>query len=442
MSRFGNQSIEKPAAAYPAAASMPTGAATSLPEARAAAAAAPARYPATYDAPRPDPEIPPFFTRPPLPNLAAVGSAPRTSRPTQPQVSGLPMLFKPQAPRGKPFPWIWAVALFVATSAAVFAFLLFGGLQTDGGGIGQALRSVIPNGDLNLRVRTEDDRLRLTWNQRNPAVAAAIDGNLQIFDGQEHREVHLDGRQVADGLVLYRPRTNDVTFRLDVRGQQGTVTGSVRVLDGLGDQQPLDVSAPGSGSANQLSSSRNLSEPVGSKTPGSPAPIRPGAAAGSRLPIIETPSTTPSHAVRPSSVRRSEPFQNAGASPESRASTINGWETSGSKAPAKPRVPPSVTKPVTSSAGFVGPRPLMQVMPNTGAIPSGTIQSRTRVEVQVHIDPAGKVSGAHLAGATVNQTVAVAALAAARQWTFIPATNNGQRVESDHTIVFEFRPQR
>ena len=151
------------------------------------------------------------------------------------------MLFKPQAPPGKPFPWLWAVVLFVATSAAVFTYLLFGGLQTDGGRIGQALRGAFQSGDLNLHVRTDDDRLRLTWNQHNPAVAAATAATLQIFDGQEHREVHLDGRQVADGLVLYRPLTNDVTFRLVVHGQQGEVTGSVRVLDGLGAQQPLDV---------------------------------------------------------------------------------------------------------------------------------------------------------------------------------------------------------
>jgi outer membrane biosynthesis protein TonB len=42
----------------------------------------------------------------------------------------------------------------------------------------------------------------------------------------------------------------------------------------------------------------------------------------------------------------------------------------------------------------------------------------------------------------VNQSIAAAAVAAARQWTFVPASSNGQHVESDHTIVFEFRPQR
>jgi TonB family protein len=85
---------------------------------------------------------------------------------------------------------------------------------------------------------------------------------------------------------------------------------------------------------------------------------------------------------------------------------------------------------------------LMQVMPRTSGIPNGAIQSRTRVEVLVRVDPVGKVESARVVGGVSNESVASAALAAARQWTFEPASDNGHPVESDHTIVFEFRPQR
>ena len=137
------------------------------------------------------------------------------------------------------------MGLFVVCSGVVFAFLVMGGLQGDGGRVGQIFQAAFSSGDLNLKVRNEDDRLRLSWNQRNRAVASATDATLQIFDGQQHRDIHLDGRQVGDGSVLYRPLSSDVTFRLEVHGDQGSTSGSVRVLDGLPARQAiLDVSAP------------------------------------------------------------------------------------------------------------------------------------------------------------------------------------------------------
>ena len=60
----------------------------------------------------------------------------------------------------------------------------------------------------------------------------------------------------------------------------------------------------------------------------------------------------------------------------------------------------------------------------------------------MRVDQTGHVAYARvLNGASVKRAVSAAALNAARQWTFQPATLRGQRVESDHTIVFEFRPQ-
>jgi outer membrane biosynthesis protein TonB len=50
---------------------------------------------------------------------------------------------------------------------------------------------------------------------------------------------------------------------------------------------------------------------------------------------------------------------------------------------------------------------------------------------------------AHVLNENANSKGALsgAALAAARQWTFQPATLQGEKVESEHTIVFEFRPE-
>jgi hypothetical protein len=459
-------------------------------------AAAPARIPHL----RPEPHLDPRFASyapPPPPishelapmdrahlevahtDLANIGRAPRTGRAEYPEVSGLPMVLRPPSYR-KSFPWAWATGLFVLCSALVFAFLAVGSLQNDGGRLGQVVQAICPGGDLNLRVRNEDDRLRLSWNQRNHVVASASGATLQIFDGQQHREIQLDGPQVADGSVLYRPLTSDVTFRLEVRGEQGATTGSLRVLDGLSARQAvLDVSAPAvpaapvqsaasatpsplfplpgdsaapalirnsPAAAPRASTDPNYPPPTGAHLASNSASLATGPAAESRQRVAryETPQTiTP---IQPS------PIQST-----STGSTINGWDTGSSRSRSKRR--PAPVYPAASSAntpsvntksvntksvntGYVPPRPLMQVMPNTRAIPNGTIQGRTRLEVQVEVDQQGRVSSAHAVGTGVNEKISSAALAAARQWTFDPASINGQRVVSEHTIVFEFRPEQ
>jgi TonB family protein len=82
----------------------------------------------------------------------------------------------------------------------------------------------------------------------------------------------------------------------------------------------------------------------------------------------------------------------------------------------------------------------MQVTPNLRSIPNGIIQAVTQVEVQVDVDPNGHVSAARVLTPGLNDKISAAALMAAREWTFDPATNNGQHVNGAHTIVFEFRP--
>ena len=444
MGQLSMAEIGKPAAVATAAGAFTARAAPSASTSAAPASKAPDRQPEFRADPRP-PQPPPA----PAPaksefdfELSRLGRNPRTGRSIPTEVSGLPMVMRPPAPKSKSSSWPWAAALFVATSATVFALLLLGGMRSDGGRVSQAFHTVFPGGDLNLRVGNDDDRLRLTWNQRNPIVAAASDATLQIFDGQQHRAVHLDGRQVADGVVLYRPLTNDVTFRLEVRGEQGATAGSVRVLDGLADQQPLDVSAPKTAASHPGTSPNTLadSKDANLKDPGAPTLIRPDA--GVSPPAADTPvPVPPQHSAR--AAKHYETPQSIGTPPDANGSTINSWDTSNKALRSKARTTLRGTPPVTGS-GFIGPRPLMQVMPTTSAIPSGSIQSRTQVKVEVRVDPAGKVAAARVvsAGAGAGEPLEAAALAAARQWTFEPASSNGQHVESDHTIVFEFRPQR
>jgi TonB family protein len=141
------------------------------------------------------------------------------------------------------------------------------------------------------------------------------------------------------------------------------------------------------------------------------------------------------------------PQLNAAAQPPAAGSTINGWDSS---APAIPRpAAPETTTPAPAAAPenkppvFGPPKPLLQVMPNTRALAPGVITQVTRVEVAVRIDNIGRVMSAHVLNESGSSKGALsqAAVAAARQWTFQPATLQGEKVESEHTIVFEFRPE-
>jgi TonB family protein len=415
--------------------------------------------------------------------LAQIGRAPRTGRAVSNGISGLPMVLRPPVPP-KASAWPWTIGIFLLCSGLVFGFLALGGLQGDSGRIGQMMQSLFPGSGLNLRVRNEDDRLRLSWNQRNNAVASASDATLQIFDGQMSREVHLDGREVADGSVLYRPLTNDIRFRLIVRGEQGSASGSVRLLDGLASRQStLDVSSP---AQNALAMRPGETTPVSGAPvsgdaaapallrdgaavlpPGPAATFVPGAATGNAASAAADPALSayvppvgmattgrPGYQaphgfgdVAKSSAQPYETPATIGTNAGSRAGgdttggvTINGWDPAPvTKSRTKARTtqtPVSSSYGDTTRAGFVAPRPLVQVMPNVRTIPAGTLPVRTRVAVKVSVDSYGRVTGARVTGAGVNSKVAAAALSAAKQWMFDPARDNGIRISSEHTIVF------
>jgi TonB family protein len=327
--------------------------------------------------------------------------------------------------------------------------------------------------------------LLLSWNRRNAAVAAASDGVLQIFDGATHREVKLNGNQVADGSVLYKPLTQDVTFRLEVHGAgQTSAIGSMRVLDATAASREapvLDVSP----SSVTPSSVTPASATRASATPPSVTPARASAVTQpvnplpvpdtARTATVKTPpqSAAPARDVpaktqsakaeiardnespapsvqppprlvssRPDSQPQPQPAGVPGTQPPSAGSVINGWDSS---APAAPRTVPTTTVASfeTKAPVFIPPKPLSQVMPNTRTLAPGAISQVTRVEVTVRIDSTGHVLSAHVLNenGSTKGALSAAALAAARQWTFQPATLQGEKVESEHTIVFEFRPE-
>jgi TonB family protein len=450
----------------------------------------------------------------------------RAMRYPEGEVSGLPMVINTPKRRAG-VPWFSTALVFVTFSAITFAVLAVKGTQSGNGKLAQIMRVIFPSGDLGLHVETQGDRLLLSWNRRNAAVASAAGGVLQIFDGTQHREVRLDGGQVVDGSVLYKPVSPDVTFRLEVHGtDKSSAMGSMRVLDATatGRETPVpeltgSPTAPArtttSGPPNPIpvpeTAQRVVDKPAAPKnaepgqvviyrhpnsTPVAPAPVhtipansgqtptqtvarqttgsgalpvqqppvdakanasesdRPPDVAAAGSPQLNTAAQPPPHSVPPHpdtqwDTQRQTPAASS-LQPPVAGSTINGWDPSVPETP-RPTAAPETNKPAPTPAASLGakppafgpPKPLLQVMPNTRSLAPGLITQVTRVEVAVRIDNAGRVISAHVLNESGNSKAALsqAAVAAARQWTFQPATLQGEKVESEHTIVFEFRPE-
>ncbi|HTU48767.1 MAG TPA: hypothetical protein VMF91_27135 [Bryobacteraceae bacterium] len=141
-------------------------------------------------------------------------------------------------------PWVSCLLVFLlaagVTFAAVYVHELWSGPALS---MPRFLQPIFPGTGLGLKVEYEGDRLLITWSRTSPAVRSAVQGVLRINDGGQQRDVIMDSTQVVAGSVLYKPASNDVTFRLEVQNDQGKATAeSIRVLDS---GKPPPAAAPG-----------------------------------------------------------------------------------------------------------------------------------------------------------------------------------------------------
>jgi TonB family protein len=374
------------------------------------------------------------------------------------EVSGLPMVISNTRKRRSMLPLVSTGLVFLFFSAITFAILAMTGSGSGTGKISQIMRILFPGTDLGLRVDSQGEKLLVSWNRRNPTVASASDGTLLIFDGADRRTVSLNAEQVANGAVLYKPVTNDVTFRLEVHGtDQSTVMGSQRLLDATRitasahSDQPLDLSNKSStppaqpktsqAAANKPAPAPNTRRPVlyrnsenGRVSVPVPLPTQPPQEAAAKTPV-ETPTTAPTNNPPPASGAAPQASNPPASTPNLQApanpgSTINGWDREHEETP-----------PDARTSAFIAPQPVLQVLPNTKTLPPASFTQVRRVSVEVKIDTTGHVTSAHIVndGGAAND-LSNAALTAAKQWTFQPATLRGEKIASEHTILFEFRP--
>ena len=347
------------------------------------------------------------------------------------------MLFRSPPRPSRSNPWLAFVLVFVFAAGLTFTVVAFRGWRA-GAGIAspQFLENLVLPAALDLRIDTQGDRLLVAWDRTSQVIRSAASGKLEIADGSVTRTLDLDVAQLAAGQLLYKPASNDVNFRLEVRRTDGSqVVETMRVLDAIPPPPPTTVTVPPAAvPAPQTTAKPDVQQraPAESEsrphTGGTSEPTSPQRTESpkTREPAYVPPESTPSGA--------------ALKTPEPEALRIE--------------PPPSRVTPNRSDAGPVDLadakalssfRPalaLKQVMPDMRDFGAGQIYKPMHVEVQVTIDRRGHVRTARVLanpnGAIAG--IATMALRASRQWLFEPATLHGRPVESEHIIRFDFAP--
>jgi len=84
---------------------------------------------------------------------------------------------------------------------------------------------------LHLRARMGAEQMEVSWDHDSAAIREAERGNLQILDGDVTESVPFEPAQLQDGVLVYRPRSNDVSVRMEVSERSGEkISESVRAV--------------------------------------------------------------------------------------------------------------------------------------------------------------------------------------------------------------------
>jgi protein TonB len=283
---------------------------------------------------------------------------------------------------------------------------------------------------------------RLVWNRDALKRLGAIGAMLTIRDGGVDRLQFLSPLDLSAGAILYVPRTSDLLFNLKITLPDGPdIEEQIRVL-GQDQDAVADVNYPpprrvGEASRAAVPSAIPATIPAASpRSEAAPAPAeaQPAPVKQFQAPPLPSPKTPAPREVALPEVRL--PASNAPA-----------LRFTGATAPPLPALPPVQTQAppvnnpqvITPITTHVDASPLRTVVAQW---PRGSArQARMEVHIRVRIDQQGRVVGATPMDRTVaNFPFVDSAMAAARLWSFSPATENGKPVASETVLTFKFTP--
>jgi hypothetical protein len=322
---------------------------------------------------------------------------------------------------------------------------------------------------LHLTVERAGSALRLVWDQNSSTVHAATRAVLHIEDGNAQTDRDLSPSQLSAGSMTYEPKSQDVTFRMDVYSTQPNASGLVQVVN-LPAAAEIPRIVPAAAERKPFAP-QAIATPTPVHTPIAQAPItqvpnQTAKVVGPVLPAVSTTPASPIPAAAPGSVERTEPAV-ADRPVAERPSTATRRPPI-TDAPIPSPAPtvqsdPSidmVAEPISDSrlVRVIGKVPLLRRLrkqeQTTAAVPmyqaqptlrtldrQGLVQP-TSVAVKVYVAESGAVKRAEVVelGDPPNWSLANASLVAARKWTFQPARLDDMVVSSEVILHFRFNP--
>jgi hypothetical protein len=286
-----------------------------------------------------------------------------------------PIVNTSRFPQPKPV-WIAAAIAALLLAAAAWRWVP-GSLFTSATPADRAAADApLPAPSLGLKVARSADDLEFSWNRDSHAVRLAAAGTVTIRNGGVLRTIDITPVQLREGRVVYHPLSGvDVDMRLEV-------------LTADGKREAESVQFLGYDTAPLV----NRPLPATPRPPARPLPPQHAADRVERAAAVaHTPDLSPNapHAA-PVPIRRANPDLSRDVQNEMRA--------------ARGKVSVSVLASIDSA---------------------GTVQSVKVVSSTGEPSPSGPY-------------IRLAALNAARQWKFHPATAGGKPVPSQTTLVFNF----
>lgn len=379
-------------------------------------------------------------------------------------------------------PWILAATLAVLLVTAALSVRSNSSLGSSAPGSSAPARSALEF--IQLGVDREGTSLRIHWDRNSPALRDATRAVLHVQDGEIQVDRILTASDLSSGSAAYEPKNAELAFRLDVYSANPRATGLVQVMN-----LPAQLEIPQARPAEP----RIQPEPrrAESTRPSAPAPgVHPEPVTAQPItPKDETVEIPPP--VLKASYGTKQEIPVAAPKPPDKTETksSDALDSSSPKAPESsspprvviateravpirnvsiPNVPirnggPSVSvlaEPVSGSKlgrvvgkvpllrrlkshdNFVAPVPIYQAQPSLKLPNQQRLTQLALVDVKVDVAESGKVKFAEITefGDPPNFSLANAALAAARQWTFTPARAEDLPVSSQVVLHFRFNP--
>ena len=325
-------------------------------------------------------------------------------------------------------------------------------------------RSPAPNSQaanyLYLSVERAGPALRLLWDGNSPVVRGATRAVLHIQDGSQQSDKELAPSELRTGQFTYQPRQSAVTFRLNVYAGEPNAVGLVQVMF-----PPSPITA--TPAPESIPQSAQESRPI------APPPVKPivraEAPAAASATTIQSDDrrdhNTETKLAAVSSLEASNLSPTAVPEPSVPAEG-SGWHSL--KSDRKDISPPgrelsvrASTKPVPGSKlgrlfgkiplvgrlrkqpNAVEAAPVYQPKPIVRMSGDQELIGPVAIGVKVFINESGGVNDAEVVDYgddPMSSTLANAALAAARDWTFTPSRVDDIPVASRLIINFYFSP--